>query len=163
MDYRDSVVSSAPLERDRERERDRDHDRVEVIKLPAHSSNGTIPLNIPSYGSSSYSSPAQENDAPLNLSLKPQSSGSSASVNPNTSNSGSSISGVSVITTTTSVTVAATTPMSNNIVTLSSGNSPSTHQSSLSSLSSLSASLGTTPTHTERICEFNTCRTTALI
>lgn len=51
---------------------------MELIKLPAHSSNGTIPLNIPSFASST-----PETEAPLNLSLKPQQSSSLSSVGRN--------------------------------------------------------------------------------
>lgn len=61
-DYCDSPVSGS---------QERDRDRVELIKLPAHSSNGTVPLNIPSFASST-----PETEAPLNLSLKPQQSSS---------------------------------------------------------------------------------------
>ncbi|XP_067003297.2 bromodomain adjacent to zinc finger domain protein 2B isoform X3 [Anabrus simplex] len=114
-EYRDGSASSSSSLLDRERDRDRD--RVEVIKLPAHSSNGAIPLNIPSFGSSStpgntsalnLATSTPESDAPLNLSLKPPSSAGSAG---NTSSNASSM-----------------------------------QQSSLSSLSSLSASLGVSST-----------------
>jgi len=64
-DYRDSPVSGS---------QERDRDRVELIKLPAHSSNGTIPLNIPAFASST-----PETEAPLNLSLKPHQSSSMSS------------------------------------------------------------------------------------
>lgn len=68
-DYRDSPVSGS---------QEHDRDRVELIKLPAHSSNGTIALNIPSFASST-----PETEAPLNLSLKPQQSSSMSSTGSN--------------------------------------------------------------------------------
>jgi hypothetical protein len=79
-DYRDSPVSGPE---------DRDRDRVELIKLPAHSNNGTIPLNIPSFATST-----PETEAPLNLSLKPQqsSAGSSSSAQQSSLSSLSSLS-----------------------------------------------------------------------
>ncbi|XP_043468935.1 bromodomain adjacent to zinc finger domain protein 2B-like isoform X16 [Leptopilina heterotoma] len=51
-------------------------DRVEVIKLPAHSTNGSI-LSAPTYTTSNTSS-ANDADTPLNLSLKPSSTSSSS-------------------------------------------------------------------------------------
>ncbi|XP_051176848.1 bromodomain adjacent to zinc finger domain protein 2B-like isoform X13 [Leptopilina boulardi] len=51
-------------------------DRVEVIKLPAHSTNGSI-LSAPTYTTSNTSG-ANDGDAPLNLSLKPSSTSSSS-------------------------------------------------------------------------------------
>jgi hypothetical protein len=68
-DYRDSPVSGS---------QEHDRDRVELIKLPSHSSNGAIALNIPSFASST-----PETEAPLNLSLKPQQSSSTSSTGSN--------------------------------------------------------------------------------
>ncbi|XP_072752487.1 bromodomain adjacent to zinc finger domain protein 2B isoform X10 [Anoplolepis gracilipes] len=69
-DYRDSV------------------DRVEVIKLPAHSTNGSVLSAPPTYTSSSSSSSSSSNannnvndaDAPLNLSLKPATTSNSSPI-----------------------------------------------------------------------------------
>ncbi|XP_033218902.1 bromodomain adjacent to zinc finger domain protein 2B-like isoform X7 [Belonocnema kinseyi] len=52
-------------------------DRVEVIKLPAHSTNGSILSAPPTYTTSNMSS-TNDLDAPLNLSLKPASASSSS-------------------------------------------------------------------------------------
>jgi hypothetical protein len=77
-DYRDSSVSGS---------QEHDRDRVELIKLPSHSSNGTIALNIPSFASST-----PETEAPLNLSLKPQQSSSTSSAQKSSLSSLSSLS-----------------------------------------------------------------------
>ncbi|XP_011058795.1 PREDICTED: bromodomain adjacent to zinc finger domain protein 2B isoform X6 [Acromyrmex echinatior] len=61
-------------------------DRVEVIKLPAHSTNGSVLSAPPTYTSSSSSSSSNANnnindsDAPLNLSLKPATTSSSSPI-----------------------------------------------------------------------------------
>ncbi|XP_025986082.1 bromodomain adjacent to zinc finger domain protein 2B isoform X10 [Solenopsis invicta] len=61
-------------------------DRVEVIKLPAHSTNGSVLSAPPIYTSSSSSSSSNVNnnindsDAPLNLSLKPATTSSSSPI-----------------------------------------------------------------------------------
>ncbi|XP_070170214.1 bromodomain adjacent to zinc finger domain protein 2B isoform X10 [Polyergus mexicanus] len=63
-------------------------DRVEVIKLPAHSTNGSVLSVPPTYTSSSSSSSSSSNannnvndaDAPLNLSLKPATTNNSSSI-----------------------------------------------------------------------------------
>lgn len=63
-------------------------DRVEVIKLPAHSTNGSVLSAPPTYTSSSSSSSSSSNannnvndaDAPLNLSLKPATTNNSSSI-----------------------------------------------------------------------------------
>ncbi|XP_046475891.1 bromodomain adjacent to zinc finger domain protein 2B isoform X3 [Neodiprion pinetum] len=60
-DYRDSV------------------DRVEVIKLPAHSTNGSVLTAPPTYTTSNTSN-TSDTDAPLNLSLKPASTCSSTPI-----------------------------------------------------------------------------------
>ncbi|XP_046741449.1 bromodomain adjacent to zinc finger domain protein 2B-like isoform X11 [Diprion similis] len=52
-------------------------DRVEVIKLPAHSTNGSVLTAPPTYTTSNTSN-TSDTDAPLNLSLKPASTCSSA-------------------------------------------------------------------------------------
>ncbi|KYN30990.1 Bromodomain adjacent to zinc finger domain protein 2B [Trachymyrmex septentrionalis] len=61
-------------------------DRVEVIKLPAHSTNGSVLSAPPTYTSSGSSSSNNANnnindsDAPLNLSLKPATTSSSSPI-----------------------------------------------------------------------------------
>ncbi|XP_071627096.1 bromodomain adjacent to zinc finger domain protein 2B isoform X11 [Temnothorax longispinosus] len=61
-------------------------DRVEVIKLPAHSTNGSVLSAPPTYTSSSSSGNSNANnnindsDAPLNLSLKPATTSSSSPI-----------------------------------------------------------------------------------
>lgn len=63
-------------------------DRVEVIKLPAHSTNGSVLSAPPTYTSSSSSSSNSSNvnnnvndsDAPLNLSLKPATTSNSSPI-----------------------------------------------------------------------------------
>ncbi|XP_050447879.1 bromodomain adjacent to zinc finger domain protein 2B-like isoform X10 [Cataglyphis hispanica] len=63
-------------------------DRVEVIKLPAHSTNGSVLSAPPTYTSSSSSSSSSSNannnvndsDAPLNLSLKPATTSNSSPI-----------------------------------------------------------------------------------
>ncbi|XP_063978168.1 bromodomain adjacent to zinc finger domain protein 2B isoform X16 [Diachasmimorpha longicaudata] len=55
-------------------------DRVEVIKLPAHSTNGSVLTAPPLYTMSNTSSNSNEADAPLNLSLKPASTSSSSPI-----------------------------------------------------------------------------------
>jgi hypothetical protein len=68
-------------------------DRVEVIKLPAHSTNGSILSAPPAYTSSSSTSSSSNNnnnnsnannvndsDAPLNLSLKPATTSNSSPI-----------------------------------------------------------------------------------
>lgn len=61
-------------------------DRVEVIKLPAHSTNGSVLSAPPTYTSSSSSGSSNANnnindsDAPLNLSLKPATTSSSSPI-----------------------------------------------------------------------------------
>jgi len=65
-------------------------DRVEVIKLPAHSTNGSVLSAPPAYTSSSGSSSGStssnvnnnvnDSDAPLNLSLKPATTSSSSPI-----------------------------------------------------------------------------------
>jgi len=66
-------------------------DRVEVIKLPAHSTNGSVLSAPPAYTSSSGSSSGgstssnvnnnvNDSDAPLNLSLKPATTSSSSPI-----------------------------------------------------------------------------------
>lgn len=55
-----------------ERNRDRDSlDRVELIKLPTHSTNGSVPSASSTFTTSNISN--SDVDAPLNLSLKPSS------------------------------------------------------------------------------------------
>lgn len=55
-------------------------DRVEVIKLPAHSTNGSV-LSAPSaYTTSSNANNVNDSDAPLNLSLKPATTSSSSPI-----------------------------------------------------------------------------------
>ncbi|KAL0110007.1 hypothetical protein PUN28_013565 [Cardiocondyla obscurior] len=61
-------------------------DRVEVIKLPAHSTNGSVLSAPPTYtssgssGSSNANNNINDSDAPLNLSLKPATTSSSSSI-----------------------------------------------------------------------------------
>lgn len=61
-------------------------DRVEVIKLPVHSTNGSVLSAPPTYTSSSSSGSSNANnnindsDAPLNLSLKPATTSSSSPI-----------------------------------------------------------------------------------
>ncbi|XP_043499338.1 bromodomain adjacent to zinc finger domain protein 2B-like isoform X8 [Polistes fuscatus] len=56
-------------------------DRVEVIKLPAHSTNGSVLSAPSSYTSGNNSTTsANDSDAPLNLSLKPSSTSSSSPI-----------------------------------------------------------------------------------
>ncbi|XP_048509910.1 bromodomain adjacent to zinc finger domain protein 2B isoform X7 [Athalia rosae] len=54
-------------------------DRVEVIKLPAHSTNGSVLSAPPTYTTSNTSN-TSDTDAPLNLSLKPSSTCSSTPI-----------------------------------------------------------------------------------
>ncbi|XP_036140547.1 bromodomain adjacent to zinc finger domain protein 2B isoform X8 [Monomorium pharaonis] len=62
-------------------------DRVEVIKLPAHSTNGSVLSAPPTYtssssnsGSSNVNNNINDSDAPLNLSLKPATTSSSSPI-----------------------------------------------------------------------------------
>lgn len=56
-------------------------DRVEVIKLPAHSTNGSVLSAPPIYTTSNTSgNNANDSDAPLNLSLKPASTSSNSPI-----------------------------------------------------------------------------------
>ncbi|XP_015115440.1 bromodomain adjacent to zinc finger domain protein 2B isoform X8 [Diachasma alloeum] len=55
-------------------------DRVEVIKLPAHSTNGSVLTAPPLYTMSNTTSNSNDADAPLNLSLKPASTSSSSPI-----------------------------------------------------------------------------------
>ncbi|XP_034933762.1 bromodomain adjacent to zinc finger domain protein 2B isoform X11 [Chelonus insularis] len=54
-------------------------DRVEVIKLPAHSTNGSVAATPPLYTTSNISN-SNDADAPLNLSLKPASTSNSSPI-----------------------------------------------------------------------------------
>ncbi|XP_015607370.1 bromodomain adjacent to zinc finger domain protein 2B isoform X13 [Cephus cinctus] len=54
-------------------------DRVEVIKLPAHSTNGSVLSAPPTYTTSNITN-SNDSDAPLNLSLKPASTSSSSPI-----------------------------------------------------------------------------------
>ncbi|XP_058795968.1 bromodomain adjacent to zinc finger domain protein 2B-like isoform X2 [Phymastichus coffea] len=63
-----------------ERNRDRDSlDRVEVIKLPAHSTNGSV-LSVSSTYTTNNTTSNSDVDAPLNLSLKPLSTSSDSPI-----------------------------------------------------------------------------------
>lgn len=57
-------------------------DRVEVIKLPAHSTNGSVLPAPSSYTSSTTTNTSNSNDsdAPLNLSLKPATTSSNSPI-----------------------------------------------------------------------------------
>ncbi|XP_044588575.1 bromodomain adjacent to zinc finger domain protein 2B isoform X7 [Cotesia glomerata] len=57
-------------------------DRVEVIKLPVHSTNGSVPSAPPLYTTSNMNH-SSDTDAPLNLSLKPASTSSSPLISGN--------------------------------------------------------------------------------
>ncbi|XP_024222077.1 bromodomain adjacent to zinc finger domain protein 2B isoform X9 [Bombus impatiens] len=55
-------------------------DRVEVIKLPAHSTNGSALPAPSSYTTTTNASNSNDSDAPLNLSLKPSTTSSSSPI-----------------------------------------------------------------------------------
>ncbi|XP_032687093.1 bromodomain adjacent to zinc finger domain protein 2B-like isoform X16 [Odontomachus brunneus] len=55
-------------------------DRVEVIKLPAHSTNGSVLSAPTAYTTSSNANNVNDSDAPLNLSLKPATTSSSSPI-----------------------------------------------------------------------------------
>ena len=55
-------------------------DRVEVIKLPAHSTNGSVLPAPTSYTTTTNASNSNDSDAPLNLSLKPATTSSSSPI-----------------------------------------------------------------------------------
>ncbi|XP_054005111.1 bromodomain adjacent to zinc finger domain protein 2B-like isoform X7 [Hylaeus anthracinus] len=54
-------------------------DRVEVIKLPAHSTNGSV-LSAPTSYTTTNANSSNDSDAPLNLSLKPATTSSSSPI-----------------------------------------------------------------------------------
>lgn len=54
-------------------------DRVEVIKLPAHSTNGSV-LSAPTSYTTTNANNSNDSDAPLNLSLKPATTSSSSPI-----------------------------------------------------------------------------------
>ena len=54
-------------------------DRVEVIKLPSHSTNGSILSAPPTYTTSNTNN-SNDGDAPLNLSLKPASTSNNSAI-----------------------------------------------------------------------------------
>ncbi|XP_076178593.1 uncharacterized protein LOC143152402 isoform X5 [Ptiloglossa arizonensis] len=55
-------------------------DRVEVIKLPAHSTNGSVLSAPTSYTTTTNANSSNDSDAPLNLSLKPATTSSSSPI-----------------------------------------------------------------------------------
>lgn len=55
-------------------------DRVEVIKLPAHSTNGSVLPAPTSYTTTTNASNSNDSDAPLNLSLKPATTSSNSPI-----------------------------------------------------------------------------------
>ncbi|XP_076658694.1 bromodomain adjacent to zinc finger domain protein 2B isoform X9 [Halictus rubicundus] len=55
-------------------------DRVEVIKLPAHSTNGSVLPAPTSYTTTTNANSSNDSDAPLNLSLKPATTSSSSPI-----------------------------------------------------------------------------------
>lgn len=55
-------------------------DRVEVIKLPAHSTNGSVLPAPSSYTTTTAANNSTDSDAPLNLSLKPATASGSSPI-----------------------------------------------------------------------------------